>query len=169
MPEMSQILAELLALAANTEQPQKTTLPGGLRLKVRVYNHRREVLLFRSPGGASRVEARIIRNALNFHTKDPEQFSSQDKSINGWKITELLPDELETLQATAKANYDALAHSRRADDAAQIMLELHPQHPDSQTAYLELWREGFAQYSPEQLEVKILELQQKRKTKNAKK
>jgi hypothetical protein len=159
MPELRQILAELLAHSANTEQPQKATLPRGLRLKTRVFNHRREVLLFRNPGGASHIEARVIRNALEFHTKDPEPFSSQDKSINGWKITELLPDELETLQSNAKANYDALSHSRRADDAAQIKLELYPQHPDSQAAYLELWRDGFMQLQPNELEAKILELQ----------
>jgi hypothetical protein len=151
---LAQILLELLAASSRSGQPASKVLKKGLSLRARVAGGRREVLAFRDPGGASQLEADVVRRALGFPCHAPVPFSARGGAVNGWQIAEMLEEEVEASREAIRVQNEASHRSSRVDHALKLMLELFPQHLDTVDGYVELWRDGLEQF-PELLEGKI--------------
>jgi hypothetical protein len=180
MPRLYQIIPIVLARATNLGTfYQHDPLERGLILAARVYpNGLRKLYALRSledkycPTKPEQMQGEIakVKRAAKFPTHPPVPVS-----INGCRGLSTLEMSHAECQAVRQKALDFTAskindrQNQRVELAAQIMLELHPQDPESQAAYLELWREGFMQKSPEQLEASILEYQQQLKNKPSRK
>lgn len=163
------ILLELLATSSRSGKPADRTLRKGLALRTRVHEGRREVLCFRSPGGAARLEADIVRRALEFPCADPVAFTAKRGAVNGWRVTEILPDEIATAKNENIAANTALLEGRREsrlEYALRLMLEVSPQHMASMWI-VDCWREGLEQLGTG-LEGRISELERELQAKKAK-
>lgn len=166
---LSSILLELLAASSRSGQPADRTLKKGLALRTRVHEGRREVLCFRSPGGAARLEADIVRRALEFPCADPVAFAAKGGAVNGWRVTEVLPAEIEAAKTENIRQNTALLEGRREsrlEYALRLMLEVSPQHPYSMWI-VECWRDSLEQIGAG-LEDRIAELEAKLEAKRIK-